>query len=99
MSLNPIRRHAARLWSSLNISHDLSLIERAWDAEIGGLTSMAHLVALERDALVVEATSSPAMQELSLRRKELVRRLNRHFPHPLFRQLTIRMAQTDPYGN
>jgi hypothetical protein len=52
----------------------------------------ARIVAVDRDALVVEVDSAPAMQELSLRRKELIRRINRHFPSPLIKCLTLRIV-------
>ena len=43
---------------------------------------------------MVEVNSAPAMQEITLRRKELIRRLNRHFPSNLYHYLTVKMALT-----
>jgi hypothetical protein len=76
----------------LGLSQELALVEKAWEAEMGGWSRLAQLVAIDRFSLVVEVTSSPALQELSLRRKELLRRLNRHFETPFIKQMTVRMA-------
>jgi hypothetical protein len=76
----------------LGLSESLALLDRAWEAEVGGLTKLARIVALDRESLVVEVNSSPAMQELTLRKKELVRRINRHFPTPFIKWLTLRIV-------
>ena len=90
--LNPIERSAKSLTRYLGLSDHLSLIDQAWEAELGGLQKVAKIVALDRDALVVEVASAPAMQELTLRRNELIRRLNRHFPSPVIKCLNLRIA-------
>ena len=90
--LTHIQRGAQTLTRRLGLSENLSQLDRAWDAELGGLARLARIVALDRASLVVEADSSPAVQELTLRRKELVRRLNRHFPEELIKHITIKIA-------
>ncbi len=60
---------------------------------MGGWGRLAKIVALDKGALVVEVNSSPAMQEVSLRRKELIRRLNRHFQTPFIHHLTVRISE------
>ena len=92
MALQWLHQQAKSVSRQLGLSEDLALLERAWQAEIGGLACWARIVAIERGSLVVEVDSSPAMQELSLRRRELIRRVNNHFPSPLIRHLTIQMA-------
>ena len=77
-------------WVDADLSAELSL---AWEAEMGGWSRLARVVALDRFSLVVEVDSSPALQELSLRRQELVRRLNRHFEAPFIKHITVRMSQ------
>ena len=93
MALAHIEHGARRLTQRLGLSENLAQLDRAWEAELGGLAGLARIVALDRASLVVEADSSPAMQELSLRRKELVRRLNRHFPEEFIKHITVRIAQ------
>jgi len=72
------------------------MIERAWSLEMGGLKDVARIVALDNSSLVIEADSHSVMQEITLRRRELVRKLNRHLPEPLLNQITVRITQT--YG-
>lgn len=87
-----VERSAKNITRYLGLSEHLSLIDQAWEAELGGLKKVARIVALDRDALVIEVKSAPAMQELTLRRKELIRRLNQHFPSPVIKCLTLRIA-------
>lgn len=68
------------------------MIDRAWEAEVGGLAKFARIVAVDRESLVVEVNSSSAMHELALRKKELVRRMNQHFHPPFIKWLTLRTA-------
>lgn len=84
----------------LGLLEDLASIEQAWSAEMGGWESMAGIVALERGGtLVIEVYSSPALQEITLRRKELVRRLNRHLPRPFIRDITPRLESRNAHGH
>jgi len=92
--LKHVQRGAEQLIHQLGLSENLSLLDEAWEAELGGLSRIARIVALDRSSLVVETDSASAVQEISLRRKELVRRLNRHLPEELIRQITVRIAQT-----
>src|SRR5438105_3880820 len=96
MALSPINEISNHLCRQLGLSSDLTLLERAWETEIGGMATMAWIVALDREILVVEANSSVAMQELTLQRRELLRRLNRHFPKPFLKALTVRISH---YGH
>ena len=91
--LTHVERGVQRITRQLGLSENLAQLDRAWEAELGGMARLARIVALDRASLVVEADSSPAMQEISLRRKELVRRLNRHFPEEFIRQITVRISQ------
>jgi hypothetical protein len=90
--LTHIQRSTQRLTQHLGLSEHLMLLDRAWEAELGGLTRLVRIVALDRGALVVEADSAPAVQEISLRRRELIRRLNRHFSKGFIEQITVRIA-------
>jgi len=80
----------------LGLSQDLMILERAWDQEMGGMREFARIAALSGPSLVIEADSSSIMQEISLRRRELVRKLNHHLPVPFIRQITVKLSQT--YG-
>jgi hypothetical protein len=84
---------AASLFRKLGLGTNLALLDRAWEAEIGSLSAAARIVAIDNAALVVEVNSSVAMQELNLRRQELLRRMNRYFPDRFLKNIQIRMAQ------
>ena len=93
MALAHIESGARALTRQLGLSDNLAMLDRAWESEVGGLARLARILALDRNALVVEADSAPAMQEISLRRKELVRRLNRHFQEEFIKQIVVRISQ------
>jgi len=91
MALAGVTQDIQSITRQLKLSTELSVLERAWDAEIGPLGGMVRLVALDRNALIVEASSSAAMQEIALRKRELIRRLNKHFLQPWIEYVTVRM--------
>ena len=95
MALAPLADDVSRYSRDTGLSGQLTLLERAWEAEMGGWAAMAKLVALDRFSLVVEVANSAAMQELSLRRREIVRRLNRHFSNPFLQHMTIKLSHGD----
>jgi hypothetical protein len=90
--LKHVERGTQRLVQKLGLSSHLAMLDRAWESELGGLAKVVRVVALDRSMLVVEADSSPAMQEISLRRKELVRRLNKHFGETFIEQIMVKVA-------
>ncbi len=92
MAFCSIESQAPSLFKKVGIGSHLALIDRAWAAELGPLASVTQIVAIERGALIVETSAAAVIQELSLRRKELIRRINRYFPEPFLKTVTIRMA-------
>ena len=86
------RPNTKRLCRQLGLREDLALLDTAWEAEIGAMAGMAKIVALENRSLLVEVTSSPAMQEITLRRKELLRKINRHFSDPFLKDIQVKMS-------
>jgi len=97
MAFAPIAQKARELTAKLGLTSDLSMIERAWGIEIGSLQDVARIAALDNGGLVVETDSNVVMQEISLRRRELVRKLNRHLRVPLIRHIVVRLSGS--YGN
>jgi hypothetical protein len=93
LSFAPIAHEAEKFTRKLGLSSDLAMIERAWTLEMGGLKDLARIVALDNSALVIEVDSHAVMQEVTLRRRELVRKLNKHFPEPLLNQISVRISQ------
>jgi len=95
MALAGVEKDLSALCRKMGLSADLGLLNQAWEAEMGSWGGRARVVALDHFSLVVEVDSSTAMQEVSLRRRELLRRLNRYFPSPFLQQITLRMAHGD----
>jgi hypothetical protein len=93
VALAAVGRDLPGLSQKLGLSSDLLILESAWEREIGGMREFARIVALDNSSLVIEVDSAAVMQELSLRRKELVRKLNRHLPAPWIQYLTVRISQ------
>ncbi len=91
--LAPVSRESDRLCQKVGISNNLALLENAWESEMGSWREMAHIVALDNFSLVVEVESSALMQEITLRRKELMRRLNSHFGVPFIKNLLVRITR------
>ena len=83
------------LSKKIGLSPDLLVLESAWEREIGGLREFAHVTALDNASLVIEVDSAAVMQEISLRRRELVRKINQHLPAPFIQQIHVRIS---PYG-
>jgi hypothetical protein len=79
----------------LGLSSDLMVLERAWDHEAGSMREFARIAALDHVCLVIETDSAAVMQEISLRRRELVRKLNRHLPVPFVERITVKISQPD----
>jgi len=93
VALAPIAQDVHGLSKKLGLSTDLAVIEHAWNLEVGGIREFARISALDNAALVIEVDSSSVMQEISLRRRELIRKLNKHLPEPFLRQITVRISQ------
>ncbi len=92
MALSPIGKDVRSFSQRFGLTDQLSLLERAWEAEIGSLARLAKIIAIDGETLVVEVSSSAAMQELSLRRKELIRRLNKYFKEPFVKFIQTKVA-------
>ena len=95
MALASIAQDVQEFSKKLGLSADLKVIEHAWRVELGGLREFARIVAVDKASLVVEVDSHAVMQELSLRRRELVRKLNKHLPAPFIEHLTVRISQNN----
>jgi hypothetical protein len=93
VALAPIAQEVHAFSKKLGLSSDLAIIEHAWELEVGRLREFARIAALDHASLVVEVDSHSVMQEISLRRKELVRKLNNHLPTPFLQQITVRISQ------
>ncbi len=92
MALASLSSDVQKFSKKLGLSTDLTLIEHAWNLEVGRIGESARIAAMDNACLVIEVDSHSAMQELSLRRREIVRKLNKHFPSPFIQQITLRIS-------
>ena len=92
MALAAIGQDVQAISKKLGLSSDLSVLEPAWNVELGRLREFARIKALDNDALVIEVDSHPVMQELSLRRRELITKVNKHLPEPMIRHMTLNLS-------
>jgi hypothetical protein len=93
VALAAVGRDLPGLSQKLGLSSDLLILESAWEREIGNMREYARIAALDHTSLIIEVDSSTVMQEITLRRKELVRKLNKHLPAPWIQYLTVRISQ------
>jgi hypothetical protein len=92
LALAALTQEVKQLTSKLGLTSELAMIDHAWALEMGRLKDLISIVAIDKGTLVLEARSHAAMQEILLRRKELIRKMNQHFASPLFQNLTVRLA-------
>lgn len=63
----------------LGLDEKIYTVIQVWDKEVGPLSKFAELEAINKGQLIVEVSSSSVFQEMSLRRKELINKINQHF--------------------
>ncbi len=95
MALAPAAPEISDLCARLGLGLSLQVLERAWERELGPLAAVARLSAINHRTVVVDVDSPTAFQEISLRRRELSRRLNAHFAAPWIEQLRVRLASQE----
>jgi hypothetical protein len=93
VALASIAQDVQHFSKKLGLSTDLAIIEHAWNLELGHLRELVRIAALDNASLIVEVESHSVMQEISLRRKELVRKLNKHLPVPFLQHIHVRIQQ------
>ncbi len=53
-------------------------VMRAWDKEFAPVLSYAELVGIQKGELIIEVLSSVHFQELSLRKNEIIKKINQY---------------------
>lgn len=62
----------------LGLDENVYAIMQAWDREMGALARHVKLAGIKKGILVVDVASSAHMQEITLRRRELIDKLNQY---------------------
>ena len=63
----------------LGINDEALAIIKIWDNELGSLAQKAKLVGVKDGVLLVEAAASAYVHEITLRRREIIKKINQHF--------------------
>jgi len=70
----------SKLLAKYGINTDTyAIFESIWDKELGKLARRIELVGRQRDTLLVKVDNPAYMQELKLRKKEIIEKINGHF--------------------
>lgn len=64
---------------SLGLDSRVMALEKIWEKELGPLAGDVTLKAIKKNVLYAEVSSSAHLQEMVLRRKQLVIKINGHF--------------------
>jgi hypothetical protein len=67
------------LQQRLGIDERLFAVQKIWEKELLTLARYAEIDGLRRGALIVEVSSNAALHELTLRKKDLLDKINQHF--------------------
>lgn len=67
------------LRQQLGLNEKSYAIIKIWEKEIGNIAKDAVLTGIKGGILIVEVTSNVHLQELSLRKREILRKMNQYF--------------------
>jgi Dna[CI] antecedent, DciA len=79
MALKPSSEIVETLRQQLGLNEDFLTIMKVWEKELGPLAKNAEIAGFKRGQVFVDVTSSVHMQELIIRKKELMKKLNQYF--------------------
>jgi hypothetical protein len=63
----------------LGLDENTYAVMQIWERELGPLAKYAELVAFQKRQLIVEVASSVHLQEMTLRRRDLINKINQYF--------------------
>jgi hypothetical protein len=63
----------------LGLDDETLAVIKIWEKELGALAKKAQLVGVKSGALMVEVEASAYLQEITLRRSEILHKINQHF--------------------
>ena len=67
------------LKQQLGLNEDMLTVLKIWDNELGHLSKHAAIAGFKKGQVFVDVTSSACMQELIIRKKELMKNINQRF--------------------
>lgn len=67
------------LKKQLGLDEKTYAVLKIWEKEMGPQMKYAALAGIKKGVLMVEVDSSVHLQEMTLRRRDLIRKINQHF--------------------
>jgi len=79
MALRPSSEIIDVIKQQLGLNEDFLTVIKLWDNVLGSLAKHAVITGYKKGQVFVDVSSSAHMQELILRKKELMRKINQYF--------------------
>jgi len=79
MALRPSSEIVEILKQQLGLNEDFLTVLKIWDNMLGPLAGHVTIAGFKKGQIFVDAASSVHMQELIIRKKELIKKINQHF--------------------
>jgi hypothetical protein len=80
-------------WRQAGLAEDrVAILHAIWDREVGSFKMHWILEGVKRGTVHIRVKSSASAQELSMRSRELVRSLNKHFRSAWIKQIRFRVG-------
>jgi len=79
MALKPSAEIVDLLKQQLGLNEDFLSVIKIWENELGPLARHAVIAGFKKGQVFIDVSSSAHMQELILRKKDLIKKINQHF--------------------
>ncbi|MFH1368992.1 MAG: DUF721 domain-containing protein [Elusimicrobiota bacterium] len=79
MTLVPAQDIIGGLKRQLGLDEKMFTVLKIWDRELGPLAKHLKIVGVKNGQLIVEAESNVHLQEATVRRREIIKKINQHF--------------------
>jgi hypothetical protein len=79
MSLKASSEIIEVLKHQLGLNEDFITVLKVWEKELGPIASKVEIAGFKKGQIFVDVVSSVYMQELIIRKKELLKKLNQYF--------------------
>jgi len=79
MALEPSAGIIELIKRQLGLNEDFQAVTKIWENILGPMARHAEIAGFKKGQLFIDVSSSPHMQELVIRKKELIRQINQHY--------------------
>jgi predicted nucleic acid-binding Zn ribbon protein len=79
MALEPSAGILEALKKQLGLEDEFPAVIMIWEKEVGGLARHAKVSGIKKGVLIIDVSSSAHMQELTVRKRDIIKRINQHF--------------------